>query len=71
MQRSYEVRGMTCNGCVKSLTRAIGNAAPGLGFQVSLENGGMVQVDGEHDETTIEKAVADAGFQYGGRRAAS
>jgi len=62
---TYKVSGMTCNGCVRSVTTALERAAPGLKFQVSLEQG-AVTVEGAHDPHLVEQAVEDAGFDFGG-----
>jgi copper chaperone len=57
----YRVQGMTCGGCVKSLTRAVERAAPGVTFEVRLEPGEL-EVRGPHDPKVIARAVDDAGF---------
>jgi len=62
---TYKVEGMTCGGCVKSLTAALEEALPGLAVSVELE-GGLVRVDGDHEAKTVEQAVDDAGFDFGG-----
>jgi len=63
MTTSYKIEGMTCGGCVKSVTNAIERAAPGLKFEVSLEQA-AVKVEGEHRLETIQQAVEDAGFDF-------
>ncbi len=61
MAQRFSVTGMTCQGCVKAVTRAVGNAAPQARVTVDLERG-LVEVDGNADEKTVVKAITDAGF---------
>ena len=61
----YRVEGMTCEGCVASLTRALAAALPGAGVRVELE-GGLVRIEGPHDPEAVERAVEDAGFDFAG-----
>jgi copper chaperone len=63
--KTYRVDGMTCGGCVASLTRALRAALPGRHVEVTLE-GGLVRVEEPHDAGTIEQAVDAAGFTYVG-----
>ncbi len=67
MTTTYSVDGMTCGGCVASVTRALQAAAPDLKFDVSLDDK-AVSVDGEHDAKVVEDAVEGAGFDFGGPR---
>ena len=62
----YVVQGMTCDGCAKSVTKAIRALAPAAIVEVDLE-GKTVGVEGLDDEAAIERAVEDAGFDFGGR----
>jgi len=62
---TYRVTGMTCGGCSRSMSGAIERAVPGLSITVSHEDDTVV-VHGSHDPAAIEKAVADAGFDFGG-----
>ena len=66
MEETYKVGGMTCAGCVRSVTNALERLSGDLDVEVSLE-AGTVRVRGEHTEAEIEKAVEDAGFDFGGR----
>ncbi|MFT7621586.1 MAG: copper chaperone [Myxococcota bacterium] len=59
---TYGVDGMTCGGCVGSLTRALETALPGHEVNVQLE-GGQIQIGGDHDPAQVARAVADAGFE--------
>jgi copper chaperone len=59
--KTYRVDGMTCGGCVASLTRALQNALPGLQIEVTLD-GGLVRVHGTHDVAKVQQPVSAAGF---------
>ncbi|MBM3538234.1 MAG: heavy-metal-associated domain-containing protein [Alphaproteobacteria bacterium] len=61
MVQRFSVTGMTCQGCVKAVTRAVGNAAPQARVSVNLDRG-QVEVDGVADERAVIKAITDAGF---------
>ena len=63
---TYDVSGMSCEGCAKSVTRAIQAAAPQARVQVDLEKN-TVTVEECADEAVIAQAVADAGFGFEGR----
>lgn len=65
MEAVYEVKGMSCQGCVRSVIGAIASHAPDVDAEVSLEQA-TVTVRGEHDASVIEKAVEEAGFTFGG-----
>jgi copper chaperone len=59
-----KVDGMTCSGCVRSVTKAL-TKVPGVSnVDVSLEDGvARVQFDGRvADRAVIRKAVLDAGY---------
>lgn len=62
---TYKVKGMTCGGCVNTLTRALQQALPAAQVKVTLE-GGLVRVDGDHTTDAVSQAVEDAGFDYVG-----
>lgn len=65
----YEVSGMTCGGCQKSVASALARA----GFIVSVADvslaEGTVQVDAQATEAEVRRAIEDAGYQVGRRRA--
>ena len=62
---TYTVTGMNCQGCAHSVTNAIKAVAPGADVSVDLD-GKKVTVDGFDDDAAVARAVADAGFEYGG-----
>lgn len=61
----YRVEGMTCGGCVSSVTKALERALPELKIAVVLE-GGEVSVDGVHEAAAVQQAVEAAGFDFAG-----
>ena len=65
MGKTYNVNGMTCGGCANSVTNAIKTAADGVEVSVDLD-AKTVTVEGAADEAVVSKAVADAGFEFGG-----
>jgi len=64
MSETYKVDGMTCGGCVRSVTNAITRVAPDAKVEVDLPTG-RVTVDGA-DADAVKKAVEGAGFDFGG-----
>jgi copper chaperone len=63
--KTYRIGGMTCDGCVRSVTKAIGRAAPGARVSVDLATG-RVTIDGDAPEPAIARAVEAAGFAFEG-----
>ena len=61
----YQVEGMTCGGCVKSVTNAIQAAASGVEVSVDLD-AKTVTVEGGADAAVVERAVLEAGFEFKG-----
>lgn len=62
---TYKIEGMTCNGCVKSVTKALQTALPTTTIEVTLASN-AVSVDGEHDPKQVEQAIEAAGFDFRG-----
>jgi copper chaperone CopZ len=65
----YEVKGMTCSGCQRSIARALEHA--GIEVEpadVSLKEG-TVRVDEHVAEDLLRRAIEDAGYEVGQRRA--
>mgnify|MGYP000925352834 CR=1 FL=1 len=62
MSTTYKVSGMTCGGCVRSVTRALEQALPGTKVLVSLE-AKTAEVDGQHDPAKAKAAIEGAGFE--------
>jgi copper chaperone len=65
MTRIYRVGGMSCQGCVRAVTRAIVRRAPAAAVTVDLARQ-LVTVAGEVAPDAVAAAVADAGFSFGG-----
>lgn len=66
MPKSYRVAGMTCQGCVNAVTRAIQRRLPDAKVAVDLPKGVVaVEAAGLADDA-IKAAVTDAGFAYNG-----
>lgn len=60
----YPVTGMTCDGCVRGLTRALGRRVPDLDATVTLAPSEVV-VRGDHDVAAVRAAVEAAGYGWG------
>lgn len=66
MPRSYRVAGMTCQGCVSAVTRAIQRRLPDAKVAIDLPKGIVaVEAVGLADDA-VKGAVSDAGFTYDG-----
>ena len=61
----YRVNGMTCQGCVNAVTKAIKAAAPAAAVKVDLA-AKTVTVEGPVAAATVQAAVKDAGFEFAG-----
>lgn len=61
---TYRIKGMTCQGCVNAVTKALKQAAPAASVRVDLD-AGKVTVDG-CDAATVQQAVDGAGFEFAG-----
>ena len=62
---TYRVSGMTCEGCAKAVTKAIGAVAPAAQIAVDVA-GDTVSVTDFDDALAIAGAVDGAGFDFGG-----
>ena len=63
MEATYGVKGMSCQGCVRSVAGAIAAKLPNVETEVNLEKA-TVTVRGEHDAKSVQEAVEDAGFDF-------
>jgi copper chaperone len=68
VNQTYLVKGMTCGGCVKSVTNALQHADPAAQVSVELESG-KVSLQSTLSEDAVKTAVEDAGFDFEGRAA--
>ncbi len=62
---NYKIGGMTCEGCVNSVTKALQTALPDSKIEVILASQ-EVRIEGEHDPKTVEQTIENAGFDFGG-----
>ena len=63
----YTVAGMTCGGCVNSVTKVVSAALPEARVEVFLDQQRVV-VHGAANDAAVQQAVEDAGFDFLGRR---
>jgi len=63
-----KVAGMTCGGCVSSVTRAVTTAAPGAKVKIDLQSG-EVAIDSPAPKQAIVAAIKDAGYDVVGEAA--
>ena len=59
---SFDVRGMSCGHCVKTVTAAIHDIDPTARVDVDLA-AGRVEVESGQPTSAIAKAIADAGYE--------
>ena len=57
-----QVEGMTCQGCVNAVTKAIQRLDPGAGVEVDLEHG-RVHVMTKAQSTEVAQALDAAGYE--------
>ena len=63
-EKTYTVRGMTCDHCVRSVTEEVAKV-PGVNeVEVDLGSGHVtVSSDAELDDSAVEAAVEEAGYE--------
>ncbi len=64
---TYDVQGMTCDHCVRSVTEEISEVQGVASVDVSLADGTAV-VAGDADPEAVRAAVTEAGFEVTGVR---
>ncbi|MGV3524148.1 MAG: heavy-metal-associated domain-containing protein [Candidatus Sericytochromatia bacterium] len=57
----YSASGMTCQGCVRAVTRAVQKADPGSEVSVDLEQGEVV-VHTDLPAETVRTLISEAGY---------
>ena len=62
MSIEFQVPDMTCGHCVKTITGAVTQAAPGATVTVDLPSHRVI-VTGAGDAAAIEAAIRDAGYE--------
>ena len=67
MQTTYQIDGMTCGGCAKSVTNALTKVLPNTKIDVSSDDNSAT-IHGDHAADTVKNAVEAAGFDFGGPR---
>lgn len=65
MTRTYRVAGMTCDGCVRAVTKAVERRVPGAQIKIDLAKG-LMQVAGAPVDAEVQAAVETAGFEFKG-----
>ena len=63
MKHEFEVRGMHCGGCVKSVTRAVSQLPGVQAVEVSLETGAASV---QYDDATVAPAAIVAAIEAAG-----
>lgn len=58
----FKVEGMTCNHCVRTVTRAVQSVDPGAEVNVDLE-GGKVRVKGKGSVDALSRVINEAGYK--------
>jgi len=64
---TYDVQGMTCGHCVRSVTEEISEVDGVTSVEVSLDDGTAV-VSGDADPGAVREAVVEAGYEVTGQR---
>jgi len=59
-----EISGMTCGGCVRSVTRAV-QAVPGVAEVTVDLQAGTVTIGGTAERDAVARAIERAGFTVG------
>jgi copper chaperone len=60
---TYEIKGMTCDHCVRAVERALAKVPGVAGVRwVDLDRG-VAQIEGSPDEQAVLTAVRDEGYQ--------
>lgn len=61
MKQVFNVQGMSCNHCVKAVTKALQQLDPQAQVQVDLA-GKKVEVESTQAREALAKAIADEGY---------
>lgn len=59
----FNVNGMTCGGCVRTVTNAIRNVDPDASVEVDLASKRVSVRSEKADPRSIEAAITDAGYE--------
>lgn len=66
MKAIFKVGGMTCQGCVNAVTKAIKRVDAAAEVSVDLP-AGKVSIAGAIAEDAVQRAVEGAGFSFAGK----
>ncbi len=64
MSTKYKIEGMTCEGCVRSVTKALENAKA---TDIAVDLASATADIGGLDDDAVKQVIEDAGFDFGGR----
>lgn len=59
--KTYHVKGMTCQHCVRAVTEAIKGLPNVEDVQIDLESG-VVKIKGNPDKVAVKKAIEEEGY---------
>jgi copper chaperone len=60
---TYEIKGMTCQHCVRAVTRAL-SKVPGVAAVQSVDlDRGQARIEGSPDERAVLAAIRDEGYE--------
>ncbi len=65
MKQVFKIGGMTCQGCVNAVTKALKRLDPAAAVSVDLGSG-RVSVEGAIERAAAERAIEGAGFVFEG-----
>lgn len=65
MQQTFEVQGMTCQHCVRSVTRAVTGLDEQARVEVDLDVG-RVKIDSSLPRDRLAQAIRDEGYTVAG-----
>ena len=61
--KTFTVKGMTCGNCVRHVTEEVQGVAGVTNVEVTLETGAVVVTADSIDDSAIEAAVVEAGYE--------
>jgi len=62
MSTVFDVEKMSCQNCVKHVTKAVQGAVPGAEVQVELSTGKVTVTPSPADPAAVAKAIEEAGY---------
>lgn len=61
MEKTFEIQGMKCMGCVSAVKKAVEGLSGVTTVEVDLD-GGRATVSGDFDPAQVAQAITDAGY---------